>query len=257
MTTDDDPPPPDHQVEAFLSTLRRSVEVVQDLMAETARQHEQIRSLGAELESARQRIAFLEAETTTLRERLASGIGQARFAELEELIEEQSSLAHMFVTSDRLARARTPGEAIDIAVEVLHNLVGAHTYALWLRWEGAPALLAPADARWRASTEAGRALVERAFATGLTVRAPGRPVGGVPVAMPLALDGRTIGVLHIATLVPQLGERMGRLQEDLIQFVIDRLPVALLAAAMHQGHTGPAAWAAVRTQLTAIEEGSP
>ena len=255
---DTDPPLPDNQVEAFLATLRRSVEVVQGLMRETTRQAEQIRSLGAELASARQRVAFLEQETTTLRERLAGGGGDvARFTELEDLIEEQNSLAHMFVTSDRLARARTPAEAIDIAVEVLHNLVGAHTYALWLRWEGAPVLMAPADPRWRAEPAAGRALIERAFATGALVRAEGRPEGGVPVAMPLALDGRVIGVLYLASLHPQVGERLGRLQEDLIHFVIERLPVGLLAAAMHHGQTGPAAWAAVQAQLVPIEETTP
>ncbi len=257
MPSDDEPQLPDPQVEAFLATLRRSVEVVQGLMGETGRQAEHIRSLDAELTSARQRIAFLEQETSTLRERLATGSTGVPPAELEDLLEEQNSLAHMFVTSDRMARARTPSEAIDIAVEVLHNLVGAHTYGLWLRWDGHDLLCAPADPRWRADPAPGRELVERAFATGVVVRAPGRPDGGVPVAMPLVLDGRTIGVLHIATLVPQVGETLGRLEAELIQFVIDRLPLGLLAAAMHHGQTGTSAWEAVRTQLAAVEETRP
>ena len=147
-------------------------------------------------------------------------------SELEELLEEQNSLAHMFVTSDRMARARTPTEAIDIAVEVLHNLVGAHTYALWLRWEGRRGPVRAGRRRWRADPETGRELVERAFATGAGARRrpPRRRRPGRDAAAPRRPHGRR--ALH-----RQPGaagrRRLGRLQEDLIQFVIDRLPLGL------------------------------
>ncbi len=253
MTSRDDQPLSAHQVEAFLSTLRRSVEVVQDLLEAAARRDERIRSLDAELDNARQRIAFLERETSTLRDKLAIGPEPVSMRYLEELIEEQNSFAHMFVTSDRLAGARSCAEAIQIAVEVLHNLVGAHQFGLWLRWEAAPVLVAPPDPRYRVPDGAHADLVARALATAAPARptasdapdAPDAPDAGVPVALPLVLDGRAVGVLLIASLVPQVGSELGRLQDDLARFLVERLPARLCAAAA-QG-----TWAAVEGQLAA------
>ncbi len=254
MTTRDDQLST-QQVESFLSTLRRSVEVVQDLLEAAARRDERIRSLDAELDSARQRIAFLERETSSLRDKLATGIEPVSMRYLEELIEEQNSFAHMFVTSDRLAGARTCAEAIQIAVEVLHNLIGADHFGLWLRWEGAPVLVAPPDPRYRVADGAHADLIARALDTGVAARPAGSANGadGVPVALPLVLDGRVVGVLLIATLVPQVGGALGRLQDDLARFVVERLPARLCAAAAAQINAeqgGAGAWNAVREHLT-------
>jgi hypothetical protein len=242
MTVRDDTPLSTQQVESFLSTLRRSVEVVQDLLEAAARRDERIRSLDAELDNARQRIAFLERETSTLRDKLATGIEPVSMRYLEELIEEQNSFAHMFVTSDRLAGARSCDEAVQIAVEVLHNLIGAHQFGLWLRWDDdPPVLVAPPDPRYRVAAGVHGELIQRAFATG-----DATGTDGVPIALPLVLDGRTVGVLLIASLVPQVGDALGRLQEDLARFLVERLPARLCAAAT------TTTWNAVRDHLTGI-----
>lgn len=247
MTIRDDTPSSElatQQVESFLATLRRSVEVVQDLLEAAARRDERIRSLDAELDNARQRVAFLERETSTLRDKLATGIEPVSTPHLEELIreliDEQNSFAHMFVTSDRLAGARSCAEAVQIAVEVLHNLIGAYQFGLWLRWDDdPPVLVAPIDPRYRVAPDAHAALVQRAFASG-------EPSGtdAVPLALPMVLDGRTVGVLLIASLVPQVGGALGRLQDDLARFLVERLPARLCAAAT------TTTWNAVRDHLT-------
>src|SRR5262245_43049888 len=104
--------------------------------------------------------------------------------EIDALIEEQNVLAHMFVASDRLSRARSPREALDVAVEVLHNLAGVHRYAVWLRGAAdAPArVVAPSDPRFCATPAAAvDDLVARALATVAPVRTG---PGDVPVAFP-------------------------------------------------------------------------
>lgn len=178
-------------------------------------------------------------------------------SELEALIEEQTAVTHMFVTSDRLARATGPAEVIAIVTEVLHNLVGAHHYALWLRWDGQPLLVAPADRRWRAEPGEDRALVERALATGQPARRDGAAADEVPVALPLIHEGETVGALLVVSLVPQVGERLGRLQEDLLGLLTERLPLALGLAALRVARRRSGdTWHEVRAHLVALEEQS-
>ncbi len=255
MTERDELPMSSTQVEVFLAALRRSLGVVQEALNSAAQQEERTRSLEAELDSARQRIAFLERETTSLRDHLSRGTDTSLRHEIEELIEEQSSFANMFVTSDRLARAHSPDEVVAIAVEVLHNLVGAHRFALWLRWDGKPALFAPADRRWRAEPGVFSELIERALSTGAVAKRVGVGADAVPAALPLLHDGETVGVLLVAGMVPQVGDRLGRLQDDLLQFLVDRLPLALRLAALRVAQAGPGgAWNAVREHLNPLED---
>jgi hypothetical protein len=174
--------------------------------------------------------------------------------EMEALIEEQNVLAHMFVASDRLARARSPREAIDVAVEVLHNLAGVHRYAMWLRGAPgeAPRVVAPADPRFLAAPPPdGDTLVARALAT----VSPVREAGGVPVAFPLVLDGATVGTIEIRELVPQVAA-LGRLQEDLLLFLSERLAPSMVQAGLAARHGLGSAWSAVAESIDPIRRTS-
>jgi hypothetical protein len=255
MASEDERPRPE-SAHAVLAVMRRSVELVQDLLHSAAVQSEQVRSLGDELQNARQRIAFLEGETAQLRARLADGVHDVDASQFEELIEDQNAFAHLFVTSDRLARVRTPDEVVRVADEVVLNLVGADKYTLWLAWEGEPLrLVAPPDGRWRAPIEPHRELVARAIATGRPARPPGVAADSVPVAIPLLLDGAGVGALVLSRLVPQVG-RLGRLQDDLLQLLVDRVAPSLCLTALRSrgagsgGVAGP--WAAVKSSVPAI-----
>src|SRR5688500_18036547 len=155
--------------EAVLAAVRRSVDVVQEFLETSQRQAAVIRSLETELGAARGHIATLEGETARLRTEITAS---HRSDEIEQLIEEQNVLAHMFVCSDRLAASRSPREAVEIGIEVLHNLAGVHRYAAWERAkQSAPLrLVAPLEPRYRDADPTGE-LVDRAIATRTPARA--------------------------------------------------------------------------------------
>lgn len=239
--------------EAVLAAVRRSVDVVQEFLETSARQVAVIQSLETELGAARGHIKTLEGETQRLRTELTAKHGSD---EIESLIEEQNVLAHMFVCSDRLASARSPREAVEIGIEVLHNLAGVHRYALWVRAKpSAPLrLVAPTEGRFRDADPAG-VLVDRAIATRSPARA-GRS-DAIPVAIPLLLDGEPVGAIEIRELVPQVGPALGRLQLDLLGFLSDRLASAMCRAGLHQSQHQHEVWSGVASALPAHEERRP
>jgi hypothetical protein len=235
--------------EAVLAAVRRSVDVVQEFLETSARQAAVIKSLDLELVASREHIAMLEGETGRLRRELTA---HPHEQEIEALIDEQNTLAHMFVSSDRLAAARSPREVVEIGIEVLHNLAGVHRYAIWLRAKpGAPLrLVAPIDIRYRDADPEGR-LVDRAMSSG-------QPSGdAVPLAIPLLLDGVAVGAIEIRELTPQVGVKLGRLQVDLLQFLADRLAPAMCRAAESQTQSQHESWAGLAPTLSAIQERTP
>jgi hypothetical protein len=175
---------------------------------------------------------------------------EALRAEMDALIEEQNVLAHLFVAADRLARARSPREALDVAVEVLHNLAGVHRYALWLRagHDDAPRVVGPGDRRFRA-TPTDDDLVTRAFASVIPVRTG---TTEVPVAFPLVLDGGTVGAIEIRELVPQL-PGLGRLQQDLLVFLSERLAPAMVQAGLAARHGVASAWITIADSIDVVD----
>ena len=174
---------------------------------------------------------------------------EALRAEMDALIEEQNVLAHLFVAADRLSRARSPREALDVAVEVLHNLAGVHRYAVWLRAAAgdAPRVVAPGDRRWRADHPSDD-LVTRGFASVTPVRAR----GDVPVAFPLVLDGGTVGVIEIREMVPQVAG-LGRLQQDLLIFLSERLAPAMVQAGLAARHGVATAWITIADSIDVVD----
>jgi hypothetical protein len=254
----DDERPRTESAHAVLAVMRRSVELVQDLLQSAAVQAERVRSLEDELRSAQQRISFLEGETNQLRRRLAEGVHGVDPAQLDEVLEDQNTFAHLFVTSDRLSRVRTPDEAVRVADEVVQNLIGAERYGLWLRWEGeADRLVAPSDVRWRAAPGQHRELIAEAIATGRTARIAGNHPADVPIAMPLLLDGVAVGAILITRLVPQVG-RLGRLQEDLLQLLGERIAPSICLTGIRTVSGGVAVpWAAVRDAVSDVIPANP
>lgn len=236
--------------EAVLATIQRSVEAVQQFLERTGRQAAVIGSLEAELVREREHAKALEAETRKLRGELTSKRPMSP-EDIEALIEEQNVLAHMFVASDRLARARSPREALDIGVEVLHNLAGVHRYGVWLRGEAGqpPRLVGPTDRKYRIEASHGD-LVERALRTCQVAR-DGTP-GILPVAVPLVLDREAVGAIEIRELVPQVGDKLGRLQDELLQFLSDRLAPAMCQAALSASHILVEVWIRHADQIATV-----
>ena len=242
--------------EAVRSALRRSMDVVQEFLETTSRQVAVISSLESELASARARIMLLETETARLRTELTSK-NQPDPDEVEALIEEQNILAHLFVSSDRLARATTPREALDIGIEILHNLAGVHRYAVLVAPRpGAPLrMIAPSEPRF-AIAEPDTTLINRALATGATAQRASHDAAYLPVVVPLLLDNVAVGAIEIRELVPQVGERLGRLQADLLQFLGDRLAPAMCQAGQNRSHGEHGGWSALATAMATTDERS-
>jgi hypothetical protein len=117
---------------------------------------------------------------------------------------------------------------------------------VWLDPGGAPRVVAPADARFQATGDG--ALVARALASGTSARTD----GDVPVAIPLLLDGRPVGAIEIRELVPQVA-RLGRLQEELLGFLSDRLAPAMCSAGLLARQAAGAAWEAAVGEIDAID----
>jgi hypothetical protein len=245
------------QIEAFLTTLRRSAEIAQELLRTATQQSERIRSLDGDLISAQSRIGFLEKEVGQLRDSLGPlAPGLADQAALEALLEDQNCLAQLFVTSDRLAGVRSVPEAIDVAVEVLHNLVGAHRYGVYvcLERDDEPWLVAPGEQRYRQGIEEHRDVVLR------TLKADNRrtsldPKTTSPLCVPLRFEDRTLGAIMIAEFVPQVGPQLGRLQIDLLSLLSDRLASSMCVGTLHQNAREQGQpWAAARDSLARMSE---
>jgi len=239
--------------EAVLAAIQRSVDAVQDFLERTERQALVIGSLEAELGRARDHAKALEVESARLRAELMAKRPLSP-QEIEALVEEQNVLAHMFVASDRLARARTPREALDIGVEVLHNLAGVHRYGVWLRGEpgAAPRLVGPGEPRFRITDSHGD-LVKRALETRQVARGGADPAS-LPVAVPLVLDGQAVGAIEVAELVPQVGDKLGRLQDELLQFLSDRLAPAMCQAALSASHILVEVWIRHADQIADVRK---
>jgi hypothetical protein len=245
---DDLAPPSQKKVEAFLGTLRQSAQIAHELLRTTARQEEHIRSLEDELTSARARVGFLEQETGQLRDRLTAGVpDHPRLAELEELMDEQNCLAQLLVTTDRLGRVQSTREGLQIAVEVFHNLVGVMRYGIYVVDEaGRPMLIAPNDPREREGIAAMDALVTQTLATGKVSRLEGTKSNGVPACYPLRLGRSTVGAMAILELLPHLGGTVGRLQDDLLGLLGERLIDSMCLGALHHQASREDLWPSVR-----------
>lgn len=245
------------RAELFLGTLRRSSELAQDLLRQISSQKLRLTSLQGELADARSRIRFLEQETQELRAKLPGGPNDDLAARLEALAEEQNALAHLFVTSDRFARVRSHSEAVQAAAELLHNLVGARSYGLWLRWrrDDRP-LLVTSERSDRVDTAPFRELVTRCLDTGQVIRPAAAPPDSVPSCHPIRLESEVVGALLVESLVPQVGNHMGRLQIDLVDFVCDRFATSLCIGMMSSAASDRAElWDRVREHVREFSRG--
>src|SRR5690606_33112758 len=121
---------------------------------------------------------------------------------------------------------------------------------------GTPRLVPPAEARYRVGLEAHKALLDGTLAACPADAAPLRKGAAVPLCVPLALGGQLAGAVLIAELVPQVGERLGRLQLELVSLLAERLASSICLGSYHEELRSRAEpWAAAAAQLQPIEEG--
>jgi hypothetical protein len=174
--------------------------------------------------------------------------------DVDALLEEQSTLTNLYVASDRLARATSATAALEIGVEILHNLAGVQRYAIWL--DAGPgtdmSLVAPAEPRFRDGDH--RELRDAAISRRQVARPPGGGPGSVPLALPLLLGGAVVGTLVVSELVPHEGDRLSPMQEDLLGLLGERLAQAMCDGALRARTDGGSAWASVAGSLVDLAE---
>lgn len=224
--------------ESLIDVLRKTSEMAEQLLRENEAMTDQLRSLEAELASAKARVNFLEQETARLRgtssREPSSGDLAAR---LRQLSDEQNVLAHMMVVTDWLGRTRSARQALDTSCEVLHNLVGATIYEIWLRRDNDDepvAVRADGDVQRIADRHE---LVARCMQQGRPAQPAGVADNTPPMCAPLHLDGRIVGALLVGELVEQV-QSFGPLQRDLLGLLSERLPFAMCAGALHDQADG-------------------
>ncbi len=214
----------------FLDTLKKSSKIAQDLINTNQEMSLRVLSLEAELANSRQQVSILNQEISQIRNGMTKieSKDSSLAKHFEEIVEEQNCLAHLFVTSDQLSQARSPKDAIRAAEEVLHNLIGALYYGIFLRWENesSPTLITPKNAENEKHLEPHLTLVGRCLESGRIQRPENNSEEDPPVCFPLMLESKVVGALLITELVHH-NPQFERLQRDLVGLLSDRLAMSL------------------------------
>lgn len=232
----------------FLETLRKSSKMAQEMINANREMALKISSLDAELNNSKTRASFLEREITQLRNGIAKlAFGDSNLVQdFEELLEEQNCLAHLFVTTEQFVRVQSPQGAMEVAWEVLHNLVGARRFGIWLCWEeGGDPVLVKADGPVDDLKRLGP-LVKRCIETGESQQPEGVAPTEPPICVPLRSPRGPTGAVVVAELVPQR-PHLERLHRDLLGLLSERLAWAVeLGAINSKLEERKALWSALR-----------
>ncbi|MGO8993932.1 MAG: GAF domain-containing protein [Polyangiaceae bacterium] len=224
------------QRDSFVSTFfKKGAEFTEELVVENDRLRGAMADLERENAALRTQLASDEAIRDLLRkieelerekQALLSHVHEAeahssqftsRHAQVEE---ELANLANLHVASYHLHSTMRLSLVVRHLRELLQQLVGARTYAIWVADDARAELVAIAsegrDAVQLASIPYGagetqddaKVAVERAFVTGLAQveEGPVREERTTPAAcLPMTIDDRAVGVIAIYALLPQKG----------------------------------------------------
>jgi K+-sensing histidine kinase KdpD len=216
-----------------------------------------VRRLLTEMEELRLTMAGLESEARILRQELSIArdeIDQRRCAEQElalsvERIREESkqylaqyaevemhntNLANLYVASYQLHGTLSRSAVLDAMQEIIVNLVGSEEFAICEVDEPALTVLASVgveveSVQW--TTPRVRDTVDRGEAH---VGTPGVGEPGDPlVCLPLKLDGRTIGVIVIFSLLAHKSQ-LEALDHELFDLLATHAATALYCTSLHE-----------------------
>lgn len=247
------------------SFLRKGVEYTELLLRENEDLREQLSMLGAENARLRAQIASddairdllrkiegLETERNALVERSARLEASRRDvdARQEEIEQEVNDLANLFIATVQLHTSLSPRRVIRHLRDMCGQLVGAHSFAIYLVDEGREYAVPVASEFLDDSTvvpvKLGHGAIGDACLTGLQrIREPstdGRPQGTLedPLAVvPMLVEGQPVGAIAIVTL---LGQKDGwaSVDRELFQILGGQAGTALIAAHLYQPALGPA-----------------
>jgi nitrate/nitrite-specific signal transduction histidine kinase len=243
------------RADEFLAVFRRGAEFTKELVEENARLRRRLLEIEARQDEAAQdstewsklreelleRIRGLEGERTDVLERMRvleeeNHQFASRCVEIEE---ENNNLANLYVASYQLHSTLNVAEVVKIIIEIVINLVGAQTFAVYVHDEKTGLLEAVAaegeDVAVFPSMPLGEGVVGSAVATGATALS-GEPVStdyARPiVAIPLRVNDRPIGAIAIFELLVQK-EGLNPLDHELFTLLAGHAATAIFAAQLH------------------------
>lgn len=272
MNNDDrDPPTPSggtdlrRERDAFVRSLfRKGAELTDQLVAENERLRGQVRELEAEAARMRSLLASDSAARQLLlkieeleheKQNLLSSVRDAeelstRFENRQQEMEDElSTLASLFIAADHLHRSLSMQTVAGTLSDLLAQLVGARSWVCFMVEEGTrpPAL--------RTCASGGEAAVEREIVVGTAKTPLGRAVeatfvtgemklsdqveSGEPrAAVPLRIDDAIAGVILVVDLHPHK-DRLTSLDRRLFELMSVHVAPALRAASLFRNSVPP------------------
>jgi nitrate/nitrite-specific signal transduction histidine kinase len=243
------------RADEFLALFRRGAEFTKQLVEENARLRRRLVEVESRQDEAAQdstewaklreelleRIRGLEGERTDVLERMRQLEEEnrqfaSRFVEVEE---ENNNLANLYVASYQLHSTLNVSEVVKIIIEIVINLIGAQTFAVYVHDEKTGLLEAVAaegeDVAVFPSMPLGEGVVGSAVATG-AIYCGGetgsddfaRPI----VAIPLRVNDRPIGAIAVFELLVQK-DGLTPLDHELFTLLAGHAATAIFAAQLH------------------------
>jgi len=239
----------------FLSAFRRGAEFTKELVDENARLRRRVVEIESRQDEAAQdsgewqklreelltRIAGLEGDHADALERMRALEEEnrqfaSRFVEVEE---ENNNLANLYVASYQLHSTLNVAEVVKIIIEIVINLVGAQTFAVYVHDEKTGLLEAVAaegeDVAVFPSMPLGEGVVGQAVSTGSTScsgEPESRDFSHPIVAIPLRVNDRPIGAIAIFELLVQK-DGLTPLDRELFTLLAGHAATAIFAAQLH------------------------
>ncbi len=243
------------RADEFMSLFRRGAEFTKELVDENARLRRRLVEVESRQDEAAQdpgewsklrqelleRIRGLEGERTDVLERMRSLEEEnlqfaTRFVEVEE---ENNNLANLYVASYQLHSTLNVAEVVKIIIEIVINLVGAQTFAVYVHDEKTGLLEAVAsegeDVAVFPSMLLGEGTLGLAVASGATSsngEASSRDYSRPIVAIPLRVNDRPIGGIAIFELLVQK-DGLSPLDHELFTLLAGHAATAIFAAQLH------------------------
>jgi nitrate/nitrite-specific signal transduction histidine kinase len=243
------------RAEEFLSMFRKGAEFTRELLRENERLRTELASVRDRQDHAAQspeqweklrrellsRIQTLEQEYSSVRERLdqverENGQFAQRYVEIEE---ENNNLANLYVASYQLHSTLDPDEVLKIILEIVINLIGAETFAVYLLNEETGELRAVAcegaELEGFPRIRLGQGMLGKAVAateaTCWDVQEGGDPAQPV-VCVPLAVQDRPVGAIVVHSLLQQKGG-FSALDHELFNMLGRHAATAIFAARLY------------------------
>jgi nitrate/nitrite-specific signal transduction histidine kinase len=243
------------RADEFLAVFRRGAEFTKQLVDENARLRRRLVEVEARQDEAAQdttewsklrqelleRIRGLEGERSDVLERMRTLEEEnrqfaARFVEVEE---ENNNLANLYVASYQLHSSLNVAEVVKIIIEIVINLIGAQTFAVYVHDEKTGLLEAVAaegeDLAVFPSMPLGEGVVGAAVASGAT-QCSGETASSDHaqpiVTIPLRVNDRPIGAIAIFELLEQKNG-LSPLDHELFTLLAGHAATAIFAAQLH------------------------